>query len=100
MIHPIPCKSSSLAGGGELGHGCSRQLKSKVVGTGEEGEVGRKDRWPTSLPHRPWGRAGGGRGFENLHLTEEDLPPMAVSSPCRLSLRFLFLQFPFLPPSL
>lgn len=39
MIYPIPCKSSPLDRGEELGHGCFRQLKSKGTGRGRQGMV-------------------------------------------------------------
>lgn len=51
-----PCKSSSLDRGEELGHGCFRQLKSKGIGIGEEGQMGRR---PTDLPRQPWGGVEG-----------------------------------------
>lgn len=38
MIYPIPCKSSPLDRGEELGHGRSRQLKSRGTGTGRRGQ--------------------------------------------------------------
>lgn len=63
MVYPIPCKSSPLDRGEELGRGCFRQLKSKGPGLGRAGTLSE--------------RAGGQRAFywleglgsEIFHLT-------------------------------
>lgn len=92
MVYPIPCKSSPLDRGEELGRGCFRQLKSKGPGLGRAGTLSE--------------RAGGQRAFywrEGLGLRSSIWPkrqPLlrAFSSP--LSFTVSRAPFPLLFHSL